>query len=220
MFLMKAAKMEMIRPEDALPGRAQPIPTAHTHFVLDRPLTLDVPDGMEAVMFGMGCFWGAERLLWQLPGVWLTMVGYSGGITPNPTYEETCTAKTGHAEVVRVVYDPAVISFEQLLGSFWENHDPTQGMRQGGDIGTQYRSAIYATQPSQLELARESRSRYQKALTLAGRGQITTEIAPAGPFFFAEDYHQQYLAKNPGGYCGIGGTGVACPAGTGVSSAS
>ena len=219
MFLMKAAKMEMVRSEDALPGRTEPIPTAARHFVLDRPLTLDIPGGMEAVMLGMGCFWGAERLFWKLPGVWLTMVGYSGGITPNPTYEETCTAKTGHTEVVRVVYDPAVISFEDLLRSFWENHDPTQGMRQGGDIGTQYRSAIFASLPEQLELAQASRSRYQKALTLAGQSQITTEIAVAGPFYFAEDYHQQYLAKNPGGYCGIGGTGVACPVGTGVSPA-
>ncbi|NDR55089.1 peptide-methionine (S)-S-oxide reductase MsrA [Aliiruegeria sabulilitoris] len=217
MFLTKAAKMEMIRPEDALPGRAQPIPTAPSHHVFHRPLTLDIPEGMEAVMLGMGCFWGAERLLWQLPGVWLTMVGYSGGTTPNPTYEETCTARTGHAEVVRVVFDPAVISFEDLLRCFWESHDPTQGMRQGGDIGTQYRSAIYASLPAHLELALDSCARYQKALTLAGRGQVTTEISAAGPFYFAEDYHQQYLAKNPGGYCGIGGTGVACPVGTGVS---
>ncbi|SDI58821.1 peptide-methionine (S)-S-oxide reductase MsrA [Aliiruegeria lutimaris] len=217
MLLTKAAKMEMVRPEDALPGRPEPIPTAPSHHVFDRPLTLDIPEGMDAVMLGMGCFWGAERLLWQLPGVWLTMVGYSGGTTPNPTYEETCTARTGHAEVVRVVFDPAVISFDDLLRCFWESHDPTQGMRQGGDVGTQYRSAIYASRPAHLELARASRSRYQKALTLAGRGQVTTEIAAAGPFYFAEDYHQQYLAKNPGGYCGIGGTGVACPVGTGVS---
>ncbi|SNT34320.1 peptide-methionine (S)-S-oxide reductase MsrA [Tropicimonas sediminicola] len=220
MFLFKRDKMEMVRPEDALPGRAEPIPTAPKHFVFDRPLTLDVPEGMEAAIFGMGCFWGAERLFWQTEGVWSTMVGYAGGTTPNPTYEETCTAKTGHAEVVRVVFDPKVVSYDSLLRLFWESHDPTQGMRQGGDIGTQYRSTIYATSPEQLDRARASRDAYQGALSASGRGAITTEIAEAPVFYFAEDYHQQYLAKNPGGYCGIGGTGVTCPMGTGVTSGS
>ncbi|RYH10354.1 peptide-methionine (S)-S-oxide reductase MsrA [Tropicimonas sp. IMCC6043] len=213
MFTFSQAKTRMIRPEAALPGRSEPIPTAATHFVSGRLLTSDVPEGMEAVLFGMGCFWGAERLFWQLPGVWLTMVGYSGGVTPNPTYEETCTGKTGHAEIVRVVFDPKELSFETLLKTFWESHDPTQGMRQGNDIGTQYRSAIYATTPAQLESARASRAAYAGALSAAGRGQITTEIDNAQDFYFAEAYHQQYLAKNPSGYCGIGGTGVSCPVG-------
>ncbi|WP_068114018.1 peptide-methionine (S)-S-oxide reductase MsrA [Tropicimonas marinistellae] len=217
MFLFKRDKMEMIRPEDALPGRPDPIPTASTHFVFGRPLSADVPDGMESAVFGMGCFWGAERLFWTLDGVWLTMVGYSGGTTPNPTYEETCTAKTGHAEVVRVVFDPDRITYSELLRVFWENHDPTQGMRQGNDIGTQYRSAIYTFSPEQSLAAEQSRTAYQAALTRAGRGTISTEIADAGAFYFAEDYHQQYLVKNPAGYCGIGGTGVSCPVGTGVT---
>lgn len=220
MFSLKSAKTEMIAPENALPGRPTPIPTASHHFVSQRPLTLDIPDGMEAVLFGMGCFWGAERLFWKLPGVWLTMVGYAGGTTPNPTYEETCTAKTGHTEIVRVVFDPAEISFDMLLRAFWEGHDPTQGMRQGADIGTQYRSAIFTTTPLQHAAALASRDAYQHALTTAGRSAITTEIADAQEFYFAEDYHQQYLAKKPGGYCGIGGTGVTCPTGTGVASES
>ncbi|MDV7141674.1 peptide-methionine (S)-S-oxide reductase MsrA [Tropicimonas sp. TH_r6] len=212
MFFTNSAKTEMVRPEDALPGREAPIPTASEHFVSGLPLTLDIPEGMEAVSLGMGCFWGAERLLWQLPGVWLTMVGYAGGTTPNPTYEETCTAKTGHTEVVRVVFDPARISFEDLLRVFWESHDPTQGMRQGGDVGTQYRSAIFTTTAEQRQTALATRDRYQAALATSGRGAVTTEIADAQEFYFAEAYHQQYLAKNPSGYCGIGGTGVSCPA--------
>ncbi|SFC96191.1 peptide-methionine (S)-S-oxide reductase MsrA [Tropicimonas isoalkanivorans] len=217
MFLFKRDKMEMVRPEDALPGRPDPIPTATTHFVFDRPLTAEVPDGLEVAIFGMGCFWGVERLFWKLDGVWLTMAGYAGGTTPNPTYEETCTAKTGHTEAVRVVFDPEVISYDALLRVFWEGHDPTQGMRQGNDLGTQYRSAIYTTTPEQHAAALASRDAYQAALSAAGRGAITTEIADAGAFYFAEDYHQQYLAKNPAGYCGIGGTGVTCPVGTGIA---
>jgi peptide-methionine (S)-S-oxide reductase len=217
MFLFKRDKTEMVRPGDALPGRPDPIPTAATHFVFDRPMTGEVPDGLEVAIFGMGCFWGAERLFWKLDGVWLTMAGYAGGTTPNPTYEETCTAKTGHAEVVRVVFDPEVISYDALLRVFWESHDPTQGMRQGNDVGTQYRSAIYTTTPEQHAAALASRDAYQGALSAAGRGAITTEIAEAGAFYFAEDYHQQYLAKNPAGYCGIGGTGVTCPVGTGIA---
>ncbi|PRY22644.1 peptide-methionine (S)-S-oxide reductase [Aliiruegeria haliotis] len=220
MFLFNRTKMEMVSPDEALPGRDTPIATASTHFVTGRPLTIEPPAGMEAVLFGMGCFWGAERIFWQLPGVHVTMVGYAGGTTPNPTYEETCTAKTGHAEVVGVVFDPAELPFETLLKVFWENHDPTQGMRQGNDVGTQYRSAIYTTTAEQLALARETQASYQSALSAAGRGAITTEIAPADAFYFAEDYHQQYLAKNPSGYCGIGGTGVTCPLGTGVTSQS
>lgn len=213
MFFAKSDKGEMIRPQDALPGRDTAIATAPYHFVSGRPLSTDVPDGMEAAMFGMGCFWGAERLFWSLDGVWLTMVGYAGGTTPNPTYEETCTAKTGHTEIVRVVFDPNVVSFEALLRVFWESHDPTQGMRQGNDVGTQYRSALYTTTPEQAAQAARSREAFQAALSAAGRGTITTEIAAAPTFYFAEAYHQQYLAKNPSGYCGIGGTGVSCPIG-------
>lgn len=213
MFGFKAKKMEMISAAEALPGRAQPIPTARTHFVSGRPLTPDVPEGMEAAMFGMGCFWGVERMFWGLDGIWLTMVGYAGGHTPNATYEEVCTARTGHNEVVRVVYDPKVISYEALLKVFWENHDPTQGMRQGNDMGTQYRSGIYTFSEAQLAAARESVPGMQARLNAAGFGAITTEILPAPEFYFAEDYHQQYLAKNPSGYCGIGGTGVTCPIG-------
>ncbi|WP_127558334.1 peptide-methionine (S)-S-oxide reductase MsrA [Nioella ostreopsis] len=213
MFGFKAKKMEMISAAEALPGRAQPIPTARTHFVSGRPLSSEVPEGMEAAMFGMGCFWGVERMFWGLDGVWLTMVGYAGGHTPNATYEEVCTARTGHNEVVRVVYDPKVISYEALLKVFWENHDPTQGMRQGNDMGTQYRSGIYTFSEAQLAAAKESVPGMQVRLKAAGFGAITTEILPAPEFFFAEDYHQQYLAKNPSGYCGIGGTGVSCPIG-------
>jgi peptide-methionine (S)-S-oxide reductase len=213
MFGFKAKKMEMISAAEALPGRAQPIPTAQTHFLSGRPLTLDVPEGMEVAMFGMGCFWGVERMFWGLDGVWLTMVGYAGGHTPNATYEEVCTARTGHNEVVRVVYDPKIISYEALLKVFWENHDPTQGMRQGNDMGTQYRSGIYTFSEAQQQSAMDSLPGMQARLKAAGFGAITTEILPSPEFYFAEDYHQQYLAKNPSGYCGIGGTGVTCPIG-------
>ncbi|WP_306047083.1 peptide-methionine (S)-S-oxide reductase MsrA [Nioella sp. MMSF_3534] len=213
MFGFKAKKMEMISAAEALPGRATAIPTADTHFVNGRPLTPDVPEGMEAAMFGMGCFWGVERMFWKLDGVLLTMVGYAGGHTPNATYEEVCTARTGHNEVVRVVYDPKIISYEALLKVFWENHDPTQGMRQGNDMGTQYRSGIYTFSEAQQKAAKDSLPGMQARLTAAGFGAITTEILPAPEFYFAEDYHQQYLAKNPSGYCGIGGTGVTCPIG-------
>ncbi len=200
----------------ALPGRAQPIPTDEFSFINARPLAGPYPEGSQTAHFGMGCFWGVERVFWKLPGVWVTAVGYMGGFTPNPTYREVCSGMTGHTEAVRVVFDPGQISFADLLKVFWENHDPTQGMRQGGDHGTQYRSAIYTGAAAQMAAALASRDAYQKALTTAGRGAITTEIASAGPFYFAEDYHQQYLAKNPEGYCGIGGTGVSCPTGAGV----
>jgi peptide-methionine (S)-S-oxide reductase len=202
---------------EALPGRAQPIHTAEQHFVNGRKLAGPYPDGFEQVIFGMGCFWGAEKAFWSLPGVWITAVGYAGGTTPNPTYEEVCSGLTGQNEVVLVVYDPKAISFDTLLQSFWEGHDPTQGMRQGNDVGTQYRSSLYCTTPAQLAAAEASRQNYGRALAAAGHGEITTEIAPAGSFYFAEDYHQQYLAKNPHGYCGHGGTGVACQIGTGVA---
>jgi peptide-methionine (S)-S-oxide reductase len=213
MFLSGSRKTEMVRPEEALPGRAEPIPTAHAHFVNGRPLKGPVPAGMAEAMFGMGCFWGVERKFWQLPGVWVTAAGYAGGYTPNPTYEEVCTGLTGHNEVVRVVFDPVVISYAELLRTFWEGHDPTQGMRQGNDRGTQYRSGIYTYDDAQRRAAEASRAAYQERLTAAGYGPITTEILPAPPFYYAEDYHQQYLAKNPRGYCGVGGTGVACPVG-------
>ncbi|QKV20692.1 peptide-methionine (S)-S-oxide reductase MsrA [Oricola thermophila] len=205
-------KTKMPDPERALPGRAEPLPTATHHFVNGNPLKGPWPEGMETVYFGMGCFWGAERLFWQMDGVHVTAVGYAGGYTPNPTYQETTTGLTGHAEVVLVVFDPERLSFRQLLRTFWEEHDPTQGMRQGNDIGTTYRSAIYATTPEQLAAAEASREAYQQALRDAGSGAlITTEIREAPEFFYAEEYHQQYLAKNPGGYCGLRGTGVACP---------
>lgn len=204
---------EMISPDEALPGRANPIPTAERHFLSGRPLEADIPEGMEEALFGMGCFWGVERVFWKLPGVWLTMVGYGAGYTPNPTYEEVCTGRTGHNELVRVIFDPAVIPYAELLRVFWENHDPTQGMRQGNDRGTQYRSGIYPVNPAQEAAALASREAYQARLAAARFGAITTEIRPVGAFFMAEDYHQQYLAKNPNGYCGIGGTGVACPVG-------
>jgi len=215
MFFLKQ-KSEMVRDAEAMPGRAAAIPTAETHFVTGRPLTLDVPGGMEVAIFGMGCFWGVERMFWKLDGVWLTMAGYAAGITPNPTYQEVCTGRTGHNEVVRVVYDPAVVSYDELLKEFWEGHDPTQGMRQGNDVGTQYRSGIYWTSEAQREAAERSRDVFSKRLKSAGYGAATTEIRAAPAFYFAEDYHQQYLAKNPGGYCGLGGTGVSCPIGTGV----
>ena len=192
----------------ALPGRDTPLPIAERHFVLDAPLRPPYPDGTAQAVFGMGCFWGAERLFWRLAGVYSTMAGYAGGYTPNPTYREVCTGQTGHAEVVRVVFRPGVVSYDELLEVFWQSHDPTQGMRQGNDAGTQYRSAIYTFDDAQAARARATRDAYQAALTRAGFGAITTEIAAAGGFYYAEDYHQQYLAKNPGGYCGLGGTGV------------
>ena len=217
MFARK--KAELPSPATALPGRATPIATAAEHFVLGRPLAEPYPAGTEQVLFGLGCFWGAERKFWQLPaGIWITAVGYAGGYTPNPTYEEVCTGKTGHNEVVRVVYRPAELSFAALLKTFWESHDPTQGMRQGNDAGTQYRSGIYTTSPVQLATAIASREAYGKALAGRGLGPITTEILPAPPFYFAEGYHQHYLAKVPHGYCGLGGTGVTCPLPAGVTS--
>ena len=209
-------KTRMPAATEALPGRPTAIPTAEEHFVFHRPLKAPVPEGMEEAMFGMGCFWGVERKFWQLPGVWLTMAGYSAGLTPNPTYQETCTGLTGHNEVVRIIYDPSAIGYEHLLKVFWENHDPTQGNRQGNDVGTQYRSGIYTFSAAHAEAAERTREAYAGRLKAAGFGPVTTEILPAGPFYFAEDYHQQYLAKNPGGYCGIGGTGVSCPTGAGV----
>ncbi|MEM6511637.1 MAG: peptide-methionine (S)-S-oxide reductase MsrA [Pseudomonadota bacterium] len=198
---------------DALPGRDQPIDVPDTHFVNGNPLQGPWPDHLETAVFGLGCFWGAERKFWEQDGVYSTSVGYAGGVTPNPTYREVCSGQTGHAEVVLVVFDPAVTSFEQLLSVFWENHDPTQGMRQGNDVGTQYRSTIYTVSDEQADIARASRRAYQAQLDGAGFGRITTEIAALNTYFYAEDYHQQYLAKNPGGYCGIGGTGVSCPVG-------
>lgn len=216
MFSLLRKKTEMVAEADALPGRKTPIPTAREHFVFGRPLTMDVPEGMEVAVFGMGCFWGVERIFWKLPGVWLTMVGYGAGYTPNPTYEEVCTGMTGHNELVRVVYDPKVVTYEALLKVFWENHDPTQGMRQGNDRGTQYRSGVYTFDAAQAAAAEASRAVFAPKLAAAGYGAITTEILPAGPFYMAEDYHQQYLAKNPNGYCGIGGTGVTCPIGVAV----
>ena len=216
MFFASRSKMEMVTPDKALPGRPEPLPTAETHFLSALPLKSPVPDGMAEAMFGMGCFWGVERKFWQTHGVWLTMVGYAGGFTPNPTYNETCTQATGHNEVVRVIFDPAIISFEGLLKLFWEGHDPTQGMRQGNDMGSTYRSGIYTYTAEQADAAAESKLVYQNALAKAGQGLITTEILPASTFYFAEDYHQQYLAKNPNGYCNISGTGVTCPIGTGV----
>ncbi|HXE80918.1 MAG TPA: peptide-methionine (S)-S-oxide reductase MsrA [Vicinamibacterales bacterium] len=206
-------KLRLPRPEEALAGRGTPMPVPETHFVNGRRIVPPFPAGLEQALFGMGCFWGAERKFWEAPGVYSTAVGYAGGYTPNPTYREVCTGMTGHAEVVLVVFDPKRTSYEALLKIFWENHDPTQGMRQGNDLGTQYRSAIYCFTPGQKRAAEASRALYQDRLTEAGYGRITTEIAEAPPFYYAEEYHQQYLAKNPGGYCGLGGTGVACPVG-------
>ena len=202
--------------DEALPGRAQPIPTAVTHFINGHPLQGPYPEGLQMVQFGMGCFWGVERLFWSVPGVWVTAVGYAGGITPNPTYEEVCSGRTGHTEAVLAVFDPKLVSFEALLKVFWENHDPTQGMRQGNDVGTQYRSALYTYTDGQAAAAAASRDAFAKALAGRGFGDVTTEIGPAPPFYFAEGYHQQYLAKNPSGYCGLAGTGVSCPIGLGV----
>ncbi|MEY4373604.1 MAG: hypothetical protein RL219_2373 [Actinomycetota bacterium] len=210
----------MIDPADALPGRTDrtmPVPPAH--FVNGNPLVGPWPEGTETALFAMGCFWGAERKFWQVDGVYSTAVGYAGGYTPNPTYEETCSGLTGHTEVVLVAFDPAVVTYEQLLRVFWENHDPTQGMRQGNDVGTQYRSAIYTLSAAQAAAAAASRDLFQERLTASGYGSITTEIAAAGPFYYAEPYHQQYLGKNPNGYCGIGGTGVSCPIGVGSAGA-
>ena len=203
-------KYNMPKPGEALPGRSQPIPTASKHHVSGRPLKGPYPDGLEVAMFGLGCFWGAERMFWQTEGVWVTAVGYAGGFTPNPTYQETCTGLTGHAEIVLVVFDPSVVSYGDLLKVFWEAHDPTQGMRQGNDVGTTYRSAIYTVGDAQMEQAIASRDVYQAALKKAGQGRITTEIAAAPEFYFAEEEHQQYLSKNPYGYCALKGTGVAC----------
>ena len=204
-------KRAMPKPGESLPGRSAPMPIPERHLVNGERLAPPYPEGTESVLFGLGCFWGAERLFWQLPGVVVTAVGYAGGATPNPTYEEVCSGRTGHAEVVRVVYDPTRIAFETLLQTFWESHDPTQGMRQGNDVGTQYRSAIYCTTPAQAQAALASRELYGDKLAQSRLGPITTEIAPEPPFYFAEIYHQQYLAKNPNGYCGLAGTGVACP---------
>lgn len=206
-------KQTIPTPEEALPGRSQPMQVPNRHYVNGNPLQPPYPEGMELAMFGLGCFWGAERKFWQLEGVYSTSVGYAAGSTPNPTYEEVCSGMTGHNEVVRVVFDPKVISYETLLKVFWESHNPTQGMRQGNDSGTQYRSGVYAYSPSQKQLAQDSKEAYQQALSKAGYGKITTEIIDAPEFYFAEGYHQQYLAKNPNGYCGLGGTNVSCPVG-------
>ncbi|MBW8619155.1 MAG: peptide-methionine (S)-S-oxide reductase MsrA [Hyphomicrobiales bacterium] len=210
-------EMRMPTPSEALPGRSQPLPTAERHFVNQQALKGPYPEGNETALVGMGCFWGAERRFWSLPGVHVTAVGYAAGITPNPTYEETCTGLTGHNEVVKIVFDPARISFDEILKVFWESHDPTQGMRQGNDIGTTYRSGIYFYSEAQRAAAESSRAIFQKRLSAAGYGMITTEIIPATEFYYAEDYHQQYLAKNPNGYCGLGGTGVSCPIGVGLA---
>ena len=212
-MLFFCEKTKMIDAEGALPGRDQPIVVPGGHAVLGNPIAPPFPDGYERAVFGMGCFWGAERLFWQAPGVWTTAVGYAGGYTPNPTYEEVCSGSTGHAEVVLAVFDPAQTSYEQLLKVFWEGHDPTQGMRQGNDAGTQYRSGIWVTDERQREIAEASKTTFGALLRGEGHGEITTEIADAGPFYYAETYHQQYLAKNPNGYCGLGGTGVSCPVG-------
>ena len=206
-------KTEMVDPDGALPGRTETMPVPTEHYVNRHPLTPPFPEGMETAIFGMGCFWGAEKAFWQVPGVYTTAAGYSGGFTPNPTYEETCTGRTGHTEAVLVVFDPKVVSYAELAKLFWESHDPTQGMRQGNDVGTVYRSAAYYADEAQLAVLDESRKAFQEVLSARRFGEITTEIAPAGVFYYAEPYHQQYLAKNPGGYCGLGGTGLSCPVG-------
>ncbi len=206
-------KLRVPTPAEALPGRTAKMPVPETHFVNGHRIVPPFPDGMKRAVFGMGCFWGAERKFWQAPGVWSTAVGYAGGLTPNPTYEEVCSGMTGHTEVVLVIYDPAQTSYEKLLQVFWESHDPTQGMRQGNDVGTQYRSAIYTFDAEQAAAAEASKRMYQDRLRAAGHGEITTEILPEPPFYYAEDDHQQYLGKNPQGYCGLGGTGVSCPIG-------
>ncbi|HWW90908.1 MAG TPA: peptide-methionine (S)-S-oxide reductase MsrA [Solirubrobacteraceae bacterium] len=213
MGLFGRDKTAMVEPDAALPGRSTEMRVPDRHEVLGTPLRGPFPEGVETAIFGMGCFWGAERIFWQTPGVYTTAVGYAGGVTPNPTYEEVCSGRTGHTEAVLVAYDTAATSYEEMLKLFWEGHDPTQGMRQGNDVGTQYRSAILWSDDAQRVAAEASRDAYQETLSAAGYGEITTELAQAGPFYYAEDYHQQYLAKNPGGYCGLGGTGVACPVG-------
>jgi peptide-methionine (S)-S-oxide reductase len=213
-MLFSRQKTQMVGAEDALPGRdTRPFAVPARHYVLDTPLEGPYPDGLDTAYFALGCFWGAERTFWETSGVYTTAAGYQGGFTPNPTYEQVCSARTGHAEVVKVVFDPAKVSYAELLKLFWESHDPTQGMRQGNDVGTQYRSAIYVTSDAQKQAALETRDAFQPMLAAGGYGQITTEIADATTFYYAEDYHQQYLAKNPNGYCGIGGTGVSCPVG-------
>ena len=212
-FRTDPAKLRIPAPEEALPGRDRPVRVPDRHYVNGAPLVGPFDEGLQTAVVGMGCFWGAERMFWQSEGVVTTAVGYAGGSTPNPTYEEVCSGRTGHTEVVLVVFDPAVIAYEGVLKVFWEGHDPTQGMRQGNDVGTQYRSAIYTTSPEQQAVAEQTRDAFQQRLTASGFGPITTEIQPAGPFYYAEDYHQQYLGKNPFGYCGLGGTGVSCPVG-------
>jgi len=209
-------KLRLPRPDQALAGRAEPMPVPDAHYVNGHPIAPPFPEGLSRIVVGMGCFWGAERVFWQTPGVYTTAVGYAGGYSPHPTYREVCSGMTGHTEVVLVVYDAAAITDEAVLRLFWEHHDPTQGMRQGNDVGTQYRSAIYCHTEAQQSVAEATRAVYQDQLTAAGYGRITTEIQSEQPFYYAEDYHQQYLAKNPGGYCGLGGTGVTCPAGLGV----
>jgi peptide-methionine (S)-S-oxide reductase len=217
MLFTKSSKTRIPAPQDALPGRASATPTASHHFVNGQPLKGPWAEGLETALFGLGCFWGAERKFWQTPGVVVTAAGYAAGHTPNPTYQEVCTGGTGHNEVVLVVFDPSAVSYEALLKVFFENHDPTQGMRQGNDVGTQYRSGIYTTTTAQAQAAAAALAAYGPALKAAGYGPLTTEVLPAPAFYYAEDYHQQYLAKNPGGYCGLGGTGVSCPIGTGVA---
>ena len=218
-FFDRQKKTHMIEADEALPGRTQTMPLPGAHLVLGTPLAGPFPEGLEQAVFGMGCFWGAERKFWAIDGVYTTAVGYAGGFTQNPSYEEVCSARTGHAEVVLVVFDPKKVGYGQLLKVFWESHDPTQGMRQGNDVGTQYRSAIYTTTPAQAREAEASKAEYEPLLKAAGYDGVTTEIVPAGPFYYAEPYHQQYLEANPSGYCGIGGTGVSCPTGIGVSTA-
>jgi peptide-methionine (S)-S-oxide reductase len=215
-MLFAKKSMDIPTPDHALKGRPDPIPTAAEHFINGHALKGSYPEGFEIADFAMGCYWGVERIFWKVPGVWVTAVGNEGGPTPNPTYEEVCSGRTGHAETVRVVFDPKAVSYDQLLKVFWESHDPTQGMRQGGDVGTQYRSAIFTHGAAQAKAAAESKAAYDKALRAKGYGPVTTDVEQEGPFYFAEGYHQQYLAKNPGGYCGIGGTGVVCPIGVGV----
>jgi peptide-methionine (S)-S-oxide reductase len=217
MLFLSRHKSSLPTADEALPGRETAMPVPDRHYVNGRTLTPPFPDHLEQVVLGLGCFWGAERIFWELPGVYTTAVGYAGGITPNPSYEEVCSGRTGHTEAVLVVFDPAVVSFEDIMKTFWEAHDPTQGMRQGNDVGTQYRSAVYVSSPEQRAVVEATRERYQQALERSGHGAITTEVADAGPFYYAEEYHQQYLAKNPNGYCGIGGTGVSCPVGLGAA---
>ena len=212
-MLFSRHKTEMVDAADALPGRAEAMPVPAEHYVNGHPLSPPFPEGLQTAVFAMGCFWGAERRFWETPGVYTTAAGYSGGFTPNPTYEETCTGRTGHTESVLVVFDPKVVTYDQLLKVFWEPHDPTQGMRQGNDVGTVYRSAAFYADDAQREAIERSRQAFQEVLTQGGYGPITTEVAPAGVFYYAEPYHQQYLAKNPGGYCGLGGTGMSCPVG-------